>query len=126
MDADGIYSQENYYKGYRNQAAFLSTQLVEAMSTLLADSPRPPIIVIQGDHGPWLQTGSDQFKILNAYYLPGHNDLLYPTISPVNTFRLIFDTYLGADYPLLDDISYASPVPNVFNFSVQLNPCMKH
>ena len=123
MDAEGIYSQVNYYRGYRNQVAYISNQLEKAVTTLLADSARPPIIIIQGDHGPWLQTGSDQFKILNAYYLPGHNDLLYPAISPVNTFRLIFDTYLGADYPLLEDISYASPVPYVFNFSKIPNPC---
>jgi hypothetical protein len=123
MDENGIYSQENYYKGYRNQVAYISDQLDKAVTTLLTDSPRPPVIVIQGDHGPWLQTGSNQFKILNAYYLPGHKDLLYPTISPVNTFRLIFDTYLEADYPLLEDISYASPVPYVFDFSKVLNPC---
>ena len=126
MDANGIYSQENYYKGYRNQAAYISTQLIEAVNTLLTDSSTPPVIIIQGDHGPWLQNGSDQFKILNAYYLPGHNDLLYPTISPVNTFRLIFDTYLGADYPLLKDTSYDSPVPNVFDFSTDQNPCLSH
>jgi hypothetical protein len=123
MDANGIYSQDNYYKGYRNQAAYISNQMVKAMKTLLSDSPNPPVIVVQGDHGPWLQSGSDQFKILNAYYLPGHNDLLYPTISPVNTFRLIFDTYLGADYPLLEDKSYDSPVPYVFNFSPAATGC---
>jgi hypothetical protein len=123
MDANGIYSQEYYYSGYRNQVEYISSQLETAVSTLLTDSFRPPIIIIQGDHGPWLQTGSDQFKILNAYYLPGHNNLLYATISPVNTFRLIFDTYLGADYPLLKDISYDSPVPYVFDFSVVPNPC---
>jgi hypothetical protein len=100
--------------------------LEKAVTTLLADSATPPVILIQGDHGPWLQYGSDQFKILNAYYLPGHNDLLYPSISPVNTFRLVFDTYLGADYPLLEDISYDSPVPNVFNFTKESNPCMAH
>ena len=126
MDANGIYSQENYYQGYRNQAAFISGQLDKAVSTLLAESPNPPIIVIQGDHAPWLQQGSDQFKILNAYYLPGHNDLLYPTISPVNTFRLIFNTYLGAHYPLLDDTSYESPIPYVFNFSKAINTCTGH
>jgi len=26
-----------------------------------------------------------------------------PAISPVNTFRLIFNHYFGADYPLLED-----------------------
>jgi hypothetical protein len=126
MDADGIYSQDNYYMGYRNQAAYISNQLEKSMKILLADSPNPPVIVMQGDHGPWLQSGSDEFKILSAYYLPGHYDLLYPNISPVNTFRLIFDTYLGTDYPLLEDISYASPVPYVFNFSTVSNSCLNH
>ena len=126
MDANGIYSQDNYYKGYRNQVAYIDTQMEKAVTALLADSATPPIIIIQGDHAPWLQTGSDQFKILNAYYLPGYNNLLYPTISPVNTFRLIFGTYLGADYPLLEDISYASPVPYVFDFSTVSNPCLDH
>ena len=123
MDANGIYSEDNYYKGYVNQVAFIDGQIEKAAQTLLSDSSKPPIIIIQGDHGPWLQSGSDQFKILNAYYLPGHNNVLYPNISPVNTFRLIFNTYLGADYPLLEDISYDSPVPYVFNLSPVPNPC---
>jgi hypothetical protein len=123
MDANGIYSLENYYSGYRNQVEYISNQLEKAAASLLAESPTPPVIIIQGDHAPWLQSGSDEFKILNAYYLPGHNDALYPTISPVNTFRLVLDTYMGADYPLLDDISYDSPVPYVFDFSKVLNNC---
>ncbi len=123
MDENGIYSKDNYYKGYRDQADFINTQMEKATSTLISESAHPPVIVIQGDHSPWLQNGSDQFKILNAYYLPGHNSLLYPSISPVNTFRLILDAYLGADYPLLDDISYESPVPYVFNFTKSTNSC---
>ena len=126
MDADGIYSQQNYYRGIRNQVEYISVQLEQAVTRLLADSPAPPIIIIQGDHAPWLQKGSDQFKILNAYNLPEHNDRLYPAISPVNTFRLIFDTYLGADYPLLDDLSFNSPVPDVFNFSTASYSCLDH
>jgi hypothetical protein len=123
MDENGIYSQENYYKGYRQQAEYINGQIEKAAATLVSESATPPVIVIQGDHAPWLQTGSDEFKILNAYYLPGHNDLLYPTISPVNTFRLILDTYLGADYPLLKDESFFSPVPKVFNFSEAPSGC---
>jgi hypothetical protein len=126
MDANGIYSQENYFQGYRNQATYISDQMEKAAQTLLTYSKNPPVIVIQGDHGPWLQSGSDQFKILNAYYLPGHIQSLYPSISPVNTFRLIFNTYLGADYPLLKDTSYDSPVPYVFNLSPVSNPCSGH
>ena len=126
MDENGIYLQVNYYKGYRNQAAYINGQMEKAISTLLTESPNPPVIIIQGDHAPWLQQGSDEFKILNAYYLPGHNDVLYPTISPVNTFRLVLNTYLGADYPLLDDTSYESPIPYVFNFTKVPNPCSGH
>ncbi len=123
MNENGIYSKDNYYKGYRDQADFINTQMEKATATLISESAHPPVIVIQGDHSPWLQNGSDQFKILNAYYLPGHNNLLYPSISPVNTFRLILDAYLGADYPLLDDISYESPIPYVFNFTKSTNTC---
>ena len=123
MDADGIYSQENYYSGYRQQADYINTQMEKAAATLISKSKTPPVIIIQGDHAPWLQDGADQFKILNAYYLPGHKDKLYPTISPVNTFRLVLDTYLGGNYPLLKDVSYYSPVPYVFDFSEAPGGC---
>jgi hypothetical protein len=123
LNEDGLYPQDKYYSGYRSQAAFISSQMEKVVSTILSESSTPPVIVIQGDHAPWLQTGSDQFKILNAYYLPGHSDLLYPSISPVNTFRLILDAYLGADYPLLEDISYNSPIPFVFDFTKAMNNC---
>jgi hypothetical protein len=123
LNEDDIYTSTAYAEGYRNQVAYISDQLVVAVQTILDQSSTPPVIIIQGDHAPWLQTGVNRFLILNAYYLPGHNDLLYPTISPVNTFRLVLDTYLGADYPLLKDISYYSPVPDIYDFSVESYPC---
>ena len=44
---------------------------------------------------------------MNAYHLPNKDDsLLYPSMSPVNTFRIIFNYYLGADFDLLEDKSY--------------------
>ena len=126
LNADKLYPAGLYAQGYQNQVTNLNRYLETAVSKLIAESATPPVIVLQGDHGPWIQTGSNQFKILNAYYLPGHEDKLYPTISPVNTFRLILDTYLGAKYPLLDDISYYSPTPNLYKFSVVPNPCSSH
>ncbi|HLO30688.1 MAG TPA: hypothetical protein VK249_16200, partial [Anaerolineales bacterium] len=63
-----------------------------------------PIIVIQGDHSYFKL--ADRVKILNAYYFPdGGDKSLYSTVTPVNTFRLIFNTYYGGQYPLLPDIS---------------------
>lgn len=124
LDENRRYTADSYTLGYVNQAEYISSQLETALSTLLSESSMPPVIILQGDHAPWMQTGAGKFKILNAYYLPGYNDLLYPTISPVNTFRLLLDVYLGADYPLLNDTSYYSPVPNIYEFQETPNPCL--
>lgn len=124
LNEDRRYTIDTYTQGYRNQVAYISSQLLPALQTLISASARPPIIVLQGDHAPWLQNGYRTFLILNAYYLPGQEDKLYPTISPVNTFRLIFDLYFGADYELLPDISYYSPVPNIYEFVQTPNPCI--
>ena len=124
MNENGVYTSESYPRGYRDHAAFIEGQIEIAVRTILEGSATPPVIVIQGDHAPWMQTGSGKFMVLNAYYLPGHNDLLYPRISPVNTFRLIFDTYLGASYELLPDRSYYSPIPNIYEFEYTPNTCM--
>lgn len=120
---DRQYPADLYAKGYQNQLQFLNKKMLEAIDTILAESKTPPIIIIQGDHGPWLQPQNKRMWILNAYYLPGHNDKLYPTISPVNSFRLVFDTYFGGKYDMLDDVSYFSPVPNLYDFSEVPNDC---
>jgi hypothetical protein len=125
MNSDGTYPFELYANGYRNQLNYISGQLEKAVMTLLANSPNPPVIIIQGKHAPWFQTGAKQFQILNAYYLPGHGDMLYPSISPFNTFRIVLDAYLGAHYPLLEDASYNSSIPNVFDFTRVDNTCSK-
>jgi len=117
------YPADLYAKGYQNQLTFLNQKMLEAVDAILANSSTPPIIVLQGDHGPWLQTKQKRMWILNAYYLPGQNEKLYPTISPVNTFRLIFDSYFGGKYDMLPDISYFSPVPKLYEFTEISNPC---
>jgi hypothetical protein len=59
----------------------------------------------------------ERFSILNAYYLPGGGEkLLYPGITPVNTFRVIFKYYFGADIELLPDASYYSTWDEPFKF----------
>ncbi len=123
LNTERMYTTDSYTRGYLNMLAFINQKVLTAVTTLIHESPTRPVIILQGDHGPWLQTGSDEFKILNAYYLPGHTDKLYPTISPVNTFRLILDAYLGANYPLLKDQSYFSPIPHIYDFSPIANPC---
>ena len=121
-DEDKI-TRDMFAEGYINQVQFVQSQMEQAIDTILQNSKTPPVIVLQGDHGPWLQTNNKRFWILNAYYLPGHEVDLYPTISPVNTFRIIMNDYLGFQYPLLADESYFSPIPYIYDFSYYGNPC---
>jgi len=96
--------EENKRKGYLNQVQFDNNRLLVIVKTILANSKIPPIIIIQGDHGFHQE---NRFVILNAYYLTGNgNELLYPQITPVNTFRVIFNTYFGSHFELMPDISY--------------------
>lgn len=119
------YPYNDYQRGYVGQLTYLNKKMLDAIDTILAESETPPVIVIQGDHGAWMQPKDRRMWILNAYYLPGHTDELYPTISPVNTFRLIFNAYFGGDYEILEDVSYFSPVPNLYDFSEMPNNCVK-
>ena len=110
---------KEYQAGYSAQVQFINTELTKTIQTILTQSTTPPIIVVQGDHGPgslldWRSVDAtcnwERTSILNAYYLPDDGaDLLYPEITPVNTFRLILSHYLGADLELLPDrVFYAS------------------
>ena len=118
-----LYPRDKFGIGYTNQVTFLNKKLLEAVDTIISESTTPPIIILQGDHGPWLQPNPQHFFILNAYYLPGHKTELYPTISPVNSFRLIFNDYFGGKYDMLKDTTYFSPVPKLYDFSEVSYPC---
>ena len=40
----------------------------------------------------------------SAYYLPGiEKNLSYDVTTPVNTFRIIFNSYFNTDYDLLEN-----------------------
>jgi hypothetical protein len=125
LNADRRYTSVSYTQGYQNQVAYITSRLPGLLESILSNSAQLPVIVLQGDHAPWLQSGNRKFLILNAYFLPEHADLLYPTISPVNTFRVVFNAYFGADYELLPDISYYSPVPNIYEFEQFPNPYLE-
>lgn len=91
---------------YIDQIRFSNQELIQIVKNIIENSNPQPIIIIQGDHSIVYQ-GEDRVKILNAYYLPdGGNDQVYPSITPVNTFRLVFNYYFGDDLPMLPDHSY--------------------
>ena len=105
-------------QGYRDQITYLNTRILQAVETILDESATDPIIVIQGDHGALGVSSEDRMKILNVYYFPEDGGRrVYDAISPVNTFRLIFSQYFGADLALLEDRSTYSPVDHPFQFT---------
>jgi hypothetical protein len=116
------HSQE---ESYINQLIFTNKKIEELVNALLNQSRNPPIIILQSDEGPAeeekplgkLLTFSKRrraianlrirCRILNAYYLPGvDRSVLYESISPVNTFRLIFNLYFGTNFELRGDRTY--------------------
>lgn len=106
---------------YRAQAIYITRLAERAIRSILSESVRPPVIIVQADHGPglgvdWQAPGGrdmwQRFAILNAYHLPhGCDRYVYPEISPVNTFRIVLACYLGANYRLVEDRSYFSYWP---------------
>lgn len=89
---------------YRDQVIYADKRLLEIVKVILEKSQIEPIIVIQGDHS--YSQGPDRVKILNAYYFPDNGvENLYDAITPVNTFRVLFNTYFDGDYKLLPDVS---------------------
>lgn len=115
---DYLGPRAEYLAGYPQQVAYVNGQLLAALDAILADSTVPPIIIVQGDHGPgaFLDWGSaentclkERTAIFNAYYVPPAAAAdLYPTITPVNSFRVILNDLFGAELPLLDDRTYFS------------------
>ena len=102
---------------YLQEVEYANRRVEGVLARLLDVAPdRQPVIVIQADEGPYqgapttwtAQPDPDalrrKFPILNAYHLPGPRPTgVYPTITPVNTFRLIFDRYFAAKLDLLPD-----------------------
>lgn len=107
---------------YLDQLVATNHMVESVIDRLLTQSKVPPIIILQADEGPYPDFGggfnllgaSDldlrvKTGILNAYFLPGvDTSALYPSITPVNSFRLVFNLYFGTELELLPDRYYAS------------------
>ncbi len=110
--------------GYPDAVNFIDKKILAVVDQIIAGSRTPPVIVIQGDHGSFrYNTPAQRMSILNAYYLPGGRPSVYPAITPVNTFRIIFDTYLGQSLPLLKDQSWFSKNDARYNYELIPNQC---
>tara|TARA_Y100000996_G_scaffold280387_1_gene221197 strand:- start:1960 stop:3570 length:1611 start_codon:yes stop_codon:yes gene_type:complete len=103
---------------YVNQIKFLNKNLIEKIIPELLNSDNKPIIILQGDTGgghsidwkePTREMVFERMANLNVVYFPdGNYEDLYEDITPVNTFRIIFNKYFNGDYELHIDKNFWS------------------
>jgi len=124
FDADGELlapskaAERTETENYVNQLVYTNNQILDIVDHIVKVSKTPPIIIVQADEGPELRYEGDQSKtdlekmrkrcgIITAMYLPDSGDTVVPAdLSPVNTFRLVFNTYFGAKMEMLENRSY--------------------
>jgi hypothetical protein len=114
-------------ESYRRQLSYANSRMLGMVDRILAGSGPDAVIMIQADEGPfparyrddewgfdWREATDEEleekFGILFAMRVPGA-DLdaagFHDTITPVNTFRVIFNARFGADLPPLPEHVWA-------------------
>jgi hypothetical protein len=114
----GYLTNSEEKKAYLDQLTYV-TKILQQTVEKLQSSDNPPIIILQSDTGPSVGFESrsekeyqvNRMSIFNAYYFPNNDSkLLYDNVTPVNSFRIIFDSYFQTNYGLLEDkIFFSTP-----------------
>lgn len=122
-------SDDNLRKKYREkyiaQVKVLNHLILNTIRELINKS-KDAIIILQSDHGPgslldWdtinVLSVKERVSILNAYYFPNDSyETIYNSITPINTFRIIFNKFFNGTQDLLEDKSHFSTLANPYNF----------
>jgi hypothetical protein len=116
---------------YVAQLTCVNRRLESIVDQILRDSPAPPVILLQSDHGHGRMMGgssdvhgvtpdrlSERADIFAAYYLPGVDGaVIYDSITPVNVFRAVFRQYFKVELAHLPDETYWSPEADPLKFT---------
>jgi hypothetical protein len=107
---------------YVGQLRCANAQILQVVTRLLRESPHPPIILLQGDHGtnilkpnsePTPQRISvaqakERFGAFGAYYLPGGGQWLGDTLTLVNLLPKVLEHYFQVNLPPIPDDLFVS------------------
>lgn len=119
---------DDYRQGYTEQSEFIAKRVLALADAILAANPsRPPIIMIQADHGSKL--GLDQNSLENTDVAEAFS-ILYATFAPedvpidvpddamsVNTFRRLLTAMGADDLPEIEAGIYYSKTPLPFEWT---------
>ena len=107
-------------EAFVNQLVFINKKITEVVNGLL-DSENQPIIIIQSDHGTaflfegnednWLNPTNEMIKertdSINFIFLPKNTTNIFSeSITPVNTFPILFNHYFKTNFKILEDKIY--------------------
>lgn len=132
FDQEGNYLTEQGSDQFIGQLEFCNKKVMELVDSILDENERA-VIVLQGDTGAgcegvedceaWKCSGEPSAlfselaaKNFVAYHLPAGSEMLYDTITPVNTFRVIFNAYFGMEYEMLESRQYLSSYKEPYYF----------
>jgi hypothetical protein len=108
---------------YADQARYISRRALEMLRVLVSESEPPPVILLQADHGPGWNSPAGRMGILNAYLFPGALQVVGKDLSPVNSFRVMFNAVFSTSFGLLPDTSYFSLYQAPYDFALIQPSC---
>jgi hypothetical protein len=101
-----------FANAYADELRYLNDRVLDAVRALEASPGRPePVIVIMSDHGYTYDLDDVQARLGNffAAFTPGAPGLLADAPTPVNLMPILFNRFLGTDYPMSADRYFLSP-----------------
>jgi len=109
---------------YAEQVRFLNKQILKIVDEIDRVSGRDAIVLLHGDHGARSQgqlggtpeQNREQMAVFAAYRVPAETRAkIYPGMSLVNNFRVVFSTAFGAtDLPVLPDRTFYSDPDRIY------------
>jgi hypothetical protein len=130
-------SYKSHVSKYYAQVKFLNNELLRVIKKILQNSKTKPIIILQSDHGSDMYFKNSNIKLsiseplrsiqimertenLNAIYLPyktKNTTKLIKDLTPVNTFRFIFNEFFNDTLPYKKNEVFYSDYYNLFRFT---------
>jgi len=113
---EGTDSSWNIKQQFLQQLQFANKKSMELVDKIL-ENEKQSIIIIQSDHGSAFDVDLDdptdddvhqRLSNINAIYFPDEKprEILMNDPTNVNTFRIVFNSYFGSDYDILEDKIY--------------------